>query len=432
MTTRPKTLLLLAISSSLALVLVMLSARPVSCAALPPPRQQPRGQPVLKPVTKDPVTLLYTIPIRDNADLVVDTAGPLVWSTCADDHLAASFKCNDPVCKIANAYHAPTCGRKVIRRCKKAKRCVAYPYNPVTGRCAAARLVHTRVVVNSTDGRNPVGQVSIRAVKACAPKELLASLPAHAEGVAGLAGSGMALPAQIAASHNVPNNFMLCLPRHGEGEGVAVFGGGPFFLPEAPQTDVTSTLAFTPLVTNKDNPTMHYISVKAIAMDQTQVPLPGYALSSSNASAVICTRVPYTLLRPDVYRPVVDAFAKALARNDARVPGVSSGFELCYSSDMLGNTHAVPTVVLMLHGGKNWTIGGSNSMVDVGHKTACLALVEMKGVKAGDANAPALLIGGFQMENNLVHFDLEKKQLGFAKLPFFTSCSSFNFTRNQY
>ncbi|GJN16792.1 hypothetical protein PR202_gb03813 [Eleusine coracana subsp. coracana] len=427
------------ISLALALLLVLSAWWPVSCAAaLPPPRQQPRGQPVLKPVTKDPATLLYTIPIRDNADLVIDTAGPLVWSTCADDHLAASFKCKDAACKLANAYHAPTCRRKVIiRRCKEAKRCVAYPYNPVTGRCAAARLVHTRVVVNSTDGRNPVGQVSIRAVQACAPKTLLASLPAHAEGVAGLAGSGLALPAQIAASHNVPNKFMLCLPRHG-GEGVAVFGGGPFFLPEARQTDVTSTMAFTPLVvTNKkDNNPMHYISVKAIAMDQTQVPLPNYALSSSsNANAVICTRVPYTLLRPDVYRPVVDAFAKALARNDARVVpgGVSSGFELCYRSNMLmGNTHAVPSVVLMLDGGKNWTMGGSNSMVDVGNKTACLAMVEMKGVKAGDANAPAMLIGGFQMENNLVQFDLEKKQLGFAKLPFFTSCSNFNFTRNQY
>jgi hypothetical protein len=31
-----------------------------------------------------------------------------------------------------------------------------------------------------------------------------------------------------------------------------------------------------------------------------------------------------------------------------------------------------------------------------------------------------------------VQFDLEKKQLGFAKLPFFTSCSNFNFTRNLY
>jgi hypothetical protein len=426
MTPPPKTLLLSAIS------LALLLLAPVSRAA---PRH-PRGQPVLEPVTKDPATLLYTVPIRDNADLVVDTAGPLVWLTCADDHLPASFKCRDPACRLANAYRAPSC-RGAARRCKK--RCVAYPYNPVTGRCAAARLAHTRVAVNTTDGRNPVSQVSIRAVKACAPKKLLASLPAHAEGVAGLSSSGMALPAQIAASNNVPNKFLLCLPS-GRGEGVAVFGGGPLFLlPDSSGAwDLTSTLAFTPLLqTRKDNSPMHYISVKGIAMDQTQVQLPGCAVSHGGGDAAgICTRTPYTQLRPDVYRAVVDAFAKALGRDDAKVPAVA-GFGLCYRSDMLRNTrlgYAVPSVVLMLAGGKNWTMTGTNSMVDVNDKTACLALVEMKGVKAGEDanNAPAMLIGGYQMENNLVQFDLEKKQLGFAKLPFLTSCSNFNFTRNLY
>ncbi|TVU34695.1 hypothetical protein EJB05_16542, partial [Eragrostis curvula] len=289
--------------------------------------------------------------------------------------------------------------------------CKAYPYNPVTGQCVSANLAHTRIVVNATDGKNPLSQVSIRAVQACAPKKLLASLPSHATGVAGLASSGLALPAQIAASHNVAKKFMLCLPRRGDG--VAVFGGGPLFL--LPQSgtngELTSTLAYTPLKSRKDNP-MYYILVQGVAMDHAQVALPAYALA--NGGAVFCTRVPFTLLRPDVYRPVADAFAKALGRDDARAPAVSS-FELCYKSSMLGNTrlgYAVPSIVLMLEGGKNWTVSAGNSMVDVNDKTACLAFVEMKGVKAGDGNAPAVLIGGFQMENNLVQFDLEKGQLG--------------------
>jgi hypothetical protein len=35
------------------------------------------------------------------------------------------------------------------------------------------------------------------------------------------------------------------------------------------------------------------------------------------------------------------------------------------------------------------------------------------------------------MENMLLQFDSEKKRLGFARLPFYTSCSNFNFTKTQ-
>jgi hypothetical protein len=41
-----------------------------------------------------------------------------------------------------------------------------------------------------------------------------------------------------------------------------------------------------------------------------------------------------------------------------------------------------------------------------------------------------VVVGGFQMENFVLQFDLEKKRLGFLRLPFYTPCSQFNFTRN--
>jgi hypothetical protein len=92
--------------------------------------------------------------------------------------------------------------------------------------------------------------------------------------------------------------------------------------------------------------------------------------------------------------------------------------------------YMVPSMTLALDGGKKWTMAGVNSMVDVKLGTACLAIVEMNGVKAGDVNAPAVVVGGFQMENFVLQFDLEKKRLGFLRLPFYTPCSQFNFTRN--
>ncbi|RLN24898.1 basic 7S globulin-like [Panicum miliaceum] len=407
---RPTPLILLAAS-----LLVLALPEPASCA-----------YPVLIPVAKDPATSLYTIPIRNGDNHVIDLAGPLLWSTCASDHLPAAFSCNATECRHANAYRAPSC-RIAGQPCKK--RCKVYPYNPITGQCAAANLVHTRFIASTTDGKNPLQQVSVRAVAACAPRNILASLPKDVTGVAGLSASGLALPAQVAASHRVARKFLLCLPR--SGEGVAIFGGGPLFLlPETSTGDLTTTLAFTPLRSRKDNP-LYYIPVQAIAVNEVQVPLPANALAAGGV--VLCTRVTYTALRPDVYRPVVDAFDRALARNDAKVPAVAP-FDLCYRSSMLWNTHvgyAVPDIALVLEGGKRWTFVGSNSMVDVNGQTACLAFVEMKGVKAGDPSAAAAVIGGFQMENHLLQFDLEKQQLGFANVPFFSACSNFNFTKTR-
>ncbi|KAF0926849.1 hypothetical protein E2562_027433 [Oryza meyeriana var. granulata] len=412
------------ILAATAAVTLLALVSPAPCAAAP------RRDPVVVPVTKDPATSLYTIPVRYYDNLVVDLTGPLVWSTCAADHLPAPISCQDPTCRLANAYLAPTC-KASGGGCSSSseKVCTAYPYNPVTGQCAAGSLVHTRFIANTTDGKNPLSQVSVKAVAACAPKKLLARLPSGATGVAGLAGSGLALPAQVASSQGVADKFLLCLPRLGYNHGVAIFGGGPFYLDEG-LPEFTSTLEYTPLVTKKDNHA-YYISVNAIALDDARLPLPRGALAA--AGVVLCTRVPYGLLRPDVFRPFVQAFEKGLNRSDAKVAAVAP-FELCYRSSMLGNTrlgYFVPAVRLMLAGGKNYTMTGTNSMVDVNRETACLAFVEMKGVKAGDARSPAVIVGGFQMENILLQFDVEKRRLGFARLPFYTSCSNFNFTKTQ-
>uniref|UniRef100_J3L7N3 Peptidase A1 domain-containing protein n=1 Tax=Oryza brachyantha TaxID=4533 RepID=J3L7N3_ORYBR len=305
------------LAAAATLTLLVLLVAPASCAAA-----AARRDPVVVPVTKDPATKLYTIPVRFYDNLVVDLAGPLVWSTCADDHLPASLSCQDPTCRLANAYRAPTC------------------------------------------------------------------------------------------------------------KGVAIFGGGPIYLGEG-LPDFTSTLEYTPLVTKKDDPA-YYITANAIALDDARVPVPRGALAAGGVA--LHTSIPYGLLRPDVFRPFVQAFEKGLNRSDAKVAAVAP-FALCYRSAMLWNTRTgyfVPAVRLMLAGGNNYTMTGTNSMVDVNSKTACLAFVEMKGVKPGDAaGSPAVILGGFQMENIVLQFDVEKQRLGLARLPYYTSCSNFNFTKTH-
>ncbi|KQK11433.1 hypothetical protein BRADI_2g60197v3 [Brachypodium distachyon] len=428
---RARLLLVLAVS----LLLVLGLARPASC--------EPH-LPVVVPVTKDTQTSLYTIPFHDGATLVLDTAGPLVWTTCQPDHIPAALACTSPTCKLANAFPFPGCRASSSGSSCPANshdKCTVYPCNPVTVACAPGDLSHTRFVANTTDGRNPVRQVSVKALAACiSPRDdkmLLEKLPVGSAGMAGLAGTGLALPAQVAASQGLPADkakFLLCLPRGSAGgPGVAILGsGGPLYLLAGQPEDYTRSLQYTPLVvTRKDHPS-YYVSVKSIAVDNAAVPEKALA----TGRVVLCTRTPYTLLRRDVYRPFAAAFEAALAKQIPRAkktkkPPVKP-FTLCYEAASLANTlsgYLVPTVTLAMEGGGKWALAGSNSMVDVKPGTACLAFVEMPGVKAGDGSAPAVIVGGFQMENFVLQFDLEKKRLGFFRLPVSTQCSRFNFTR---
>lgn len=384
-----------------------------------------KALPVLAPVTKDAATSLYTIPFHDGANLVLDVAGPLVWSTCDGGQRppAADITCSSPTCLLANAYPAAGCPAPSCGSDRHDKPCTAYPSNPVTGACAAGSLFRARLVANTTDGNRPVSAVTVGVLAACAPTKLLASLPRGSTGVAGLAGSGLALPAQVASAQKVSHRFLLCLPTGGAG--VAILGGGPL-----PWPQFTQSMAYTPLVAKQGSPA-HYVSGTSIRVEDTRVPVPDRALATGGV--MLSTRLPYVLLRRDVYRPVVDAFTKALAAQHANGAPAARGvdpvapFGLCYDAKTLGNNlggYSVPNVVLALDGGGEWAMTGKNSMVDVKPGTACVAFVEME---AGDGGAPAVILGGAQMEDFVLDFDMEKKRLGFIRLPHFTGCGSLSF-----
>nr|DAD33585.1 TPA_asm: hypothetical protein HUJ06_012436 [Nelumbo nucifera] len=75
--------------------------------------------------------------------------------------------------------------------------------------------------------------------------------------------------------------------------------------------------------------------------------------------------------------------------------------------------------------GVKWTIFRSNSMKQVSVDVACLAFVD-----GGETADQAVVIGTFQMENNLLEFDLVTSTLVFSSSLFFvkSTCANFNFT----
>ncbi|CAI0466341.1 unnamed protein product [Linum tenue] len=159
----------------------------------------------------------------------------------------------------------------------------------------------------------------------------------------------------------------------------------------------------------------YFIGVKSIKIDDKAIPLNKTLLS------------PYTVLETSIHKAVVTTFAKELS-GVPRVAGVGP-FELCYNSVGIGSTRvgpAVPQIDLVLQSSNvYWRIFGANSMVQVKSGVLCLGFVD-----GGVNPRTAIVIGGHQVEDNLLQFDLAASRLGFSSslLSRQTTCSNFNFT----
>lgn len=97
---------------------------------------------------------------------------------------------------------------------------------------------------------------------------------------------------------------------------------------------------------------------------------------------------------------------------------VVSPFEVCYRLKKRFEVEDVPVIDLTVgSGGERWRIYGWNSMVVVKKGVMCLAF------KKGEE----MVIGGYQMEDNLVEIDLRLSKLSFTSslLLYNTSCSHF-------
>ncbi|EAY77144.1 hypothetical protein OsI_05109 [Oryza sativa Indica Group] len=342
--------------------------------------------------------------IKTGSRLVLDLGGPLLWSTCLAAH--STVPCRSDVCAAAAVQDNPwNCSSSTDGRGSDGGggrglcACSAYPYNPLNGQCARGDVTTTPMLANVTDGVNPLYPVAFPVHAACAPGALLGSLPSGAVGVAGGSGAPLSLPSQVAASLKVERKFALCLPGGG-GTGAAIFGGGPFHLLVVPEEFgmVSNGLSYISYLRNPKNGGF-YLDVVGIAVNHRGADVPPDSLAldagTGHGGVMLSTVAPYTALRPDIYRAVIEAIDAEL-RLIARAPP-SWPFERC--------------------------------LPEVNEGTLCFAIVEMGPTPAMD-ESPAVIIGGFQLEDNLLVFDLEKGRLGSTGLLYWirTTCSNFNFS----
>ncbi|KAM0071663.1 putative aspartic peptidase A1 family, aspartic peptidase domain superfamily, xylanase inhibitor [Helianthus debilis subsp. tardiflorus] len=291
----------------------------------------------------------------------------------------------------------------------------------------------------ATDGRNPGKLTAFPEFVFTCSDESSRLLKGRAKkvvaGLAGLGVSNYSLPAQVSANSSV---FSLCISGSPSAPGVAFFGlDKPYYF--FPGLDVSNHLSYTPLFsyhggifTNQKTETKqlkdgYYIKVKSIIIN-------GKPININQKLTMISTTNPYTVLERSIFRAVTVEFEK-----ESRIMKLKSikpvkPFKLCYEADGVLETHlgpTVPQIKLVMQNDVVWRVFGKNSMVrivDEGLDAWCLAVVD-----GGVGSVPAIVIGGHQLEDNLLQFDYGKKRLGFSStlLQYKTVCANFNFSTNN-
>ncbi|KAL4376981.1 hypothetical protein GQ457_02G003180 [Hibiscus cannabinus] len=413
-------------------------------------QQSFRPKALVIPVAKDASTLQYLTAIDQRTplvpiDLVVDLGGRFMWVDCERDYVSSTYRparCRSAQCSLAGADGCGDCFSAPRPGCNN-NTCGVTPDNSVTHTATSGEVAQDAVSLQSTDGRNPGRVASVpRFLFACAPTFLLQGLASGVAGMAGLGRTRIGLPSQFAGAFSFHRKFAVCLSSSTSANGVIFFGDGPYVF--LPGIDASQSLTYTPLIINPistasafpmGEPSAEYfIGIKSIKVNEKTVSLNTSLLTIDNqgvGGTKISTVDPYTVIEASIFKAVTEAFiSEAAAMNISRVAGVAP-FEVCFSSSNILGTRlgaAVPSIDLVLQKQDVfWRIFGANSMVEVSRDVLCLGFVN-----GGSNPTTSIVIGGLQLEDKLLQFDLATSRLGFSAtlLGRQTTCANFNFTSN--
>ncbi|KAF9618370.1 hypothetical protein IFM89_001005 [Coptis chinensis] len=405
-----------------------------------------RPHALVLPVSKDASTHQYLTHIKQRTPLVsiklvMDLGGLFLWVDCDQGYVSSSYfpaHCRSAPCSLAKANGCGECFSAPKPGCNN-NTCGMFPANTVNGPATSGELAQDVVSVQSTNGKNPGPVVSVpHFIFTCGSTFLLEGLASGATGMAGLSKAKIGMPSLFAAAFSLHRKFAICLTSAPSGNGVIFFGNRPYLM--QPNIDISTSLIYTPLLNNpvstapvysQGDPSYEYfIGVKSILVNNKHISVNKSLLSIHSdgfGGTKISTVNPYTVLATSIYNALTGAFVKE-ASYLPRVASVAP-FGFCFNSKNLGSTRVgppVPSIDLVLHSKKVfWRIFGANSMVQVSDNVLCLGFVD-----GGLNPRTSIVIGGYQLEDNLLQFDLATSRLGFSSSLLFrqTTCSNFNFT----
>ncbi|KAF3962464.1 hypothetical protein CMV_013015 [Castanea mollissima] len=374
-----------------------------------------RPKALVLPISKDASSLQYIAQLNQRTPLVpikltLDLGGQFLWVDCEQHYASSTYKpirCHSAQCSLANGNGCGECYSSPKPGCNN-NTCSQFPDNTVTHTATGGELAQDVVSIQSTNGLNPGRVVSVSSfIFTCGSTFLLKGLASGVKGMAGLGRTRISVPSQFSTAFSFHRKFAICLSSSTSFNGVMFFGDGPYVL--LPNNDVSKSLIYTPLIKNPVSTASAY--------------------TQGFGGTKISTVNPYTIMETSIYNAVLKAFIKELA-NVPRVASVAP-FGACFSSKNIGSTRvgpAVPQIDFVLQSESVfWTVFGSNSMVQVSKDVLCLGFVD-----GGSNPRTSIVIGGYQIEDNLLQFDLATSRLGFSSSLSFqrTTCANFNFTAN--
>ncbi|MED6131729.1 hypothetical protein PIB30_012432 [Stylosanthes scabra] len=156
-----------------------------------------------------------------------------------------------------------------------------------------------------------------------------------------------------------------------------------------------------------------------------QVPINSSLLTINKENGLGGTRIssdfPYGVLESSIYKAFTKLFVKEASSSRFNLTTISTfvkPYGVCYSAERVTVTNGspvVPTIDLVLHRDDVvWRLGGANSMVRVTNKKKKLDVWCLGFVNGGTPNKTSIVIGGKQLEENLVQFDLDNNRFGFT------------------
>ncbi|KAL0458086.1 UNVERIFIED_CONTAM: putative aspartic proteinase GIP2 [Sesamum latifolium] len=389
--------------------------------------------------------------LRKPSQLHLDLGFYLSWYDCARHYKSSSYQpvlFNSSLCTELHTNSGGGCYGKPGPGCSN-DTCSYFPENPVTGKGGIGLLLTNKFALPTAKSPAQFGPVSHIVLSCTYPDKFSKNYRGLAKGSTGLAMMGRfnySLSAQISRGSSAPWIFALCLPSSSNASGVALFNSaGPYNF--SPKIEVSKLLTYTPLISGPEGsdtqifywykspdyyigPTSFRVNRKVVVLNQTLLAIDENGLGGTKLS----TSEPYTVLQSSIFKVLTDAFVKESdALNLTRVKPVAP-FSLCYAAYKIPRTRigpVVPAIDLVLGNKKVlWRIQGSNSMMRIKNEDAdawCLGFVD-----GGDAPKTSIVIGGHQLEDNLVQFDLENERLGFSSSLLLrgTTCANFDFKPN--
>ncbi|XP_058723800.1 probable aspartic proteinase GIP2 [Vicia villosa] len=370
------------------------------------------------PIKKDPSTNLFYTSLgigtpRTNFNLVIDLAAENLWYDCDTHYNSSSYtpiqcgskQCPDIGCTSCNGPFKPGCTNNT---------CPASATNSLAKFIFGGGLGQDFIFISQYKVSGLLS--SCLDTGGFTDDSPLNGLPKNTKGIIGLARSNLSLPTQLALKNNLPTKFSLCLPSSNKQGFTNLLVGSD---------EVSKFVQTTPLIVNpvstgavsvKGVPSNEYfIDVKAIKIDGHVLNLKPSLLSidkKGNGGTKISTITAFTELQTSVYKPFIrDFLKKASDRKLKRVKSVAP-FEACFDSTSIGNS--VPRIDLVLQKGVQWTIHETNLMVYVKKNVACLGIVDGGTESRMSFTKASIVIGGHQLVDNLLVFDLSSSKLSFS------------------